>query len=225
MRIAMRAPDAGPWSPGPQVHLARVDDDLVFLDLRRDRYQCLPAPGAAWDADTQILRLAEPELAAELVRAGLIRARDGAPPRAVAALPPRPLETLVPARAEPVRWGDAREAARAWLEFVLIYRGRSLAGLIAAAARSRPSAPGEAATANAVARAFHRWLPYAALPPKCLVRSFLLLRALHRAGCDATWVFGVKTWPFRAHCWLQRDGLVLDDDLEAVRAYAPILAV
>jgi hypothetical protein len=36
-------------------------------------------------------------------------------------------------------------------------------------------------------------------------------------------VFGVRTWPFHAHCWLQCDDVVLDDQADRVAAYAPIL--
>ena len=41
----------------------------------------------------------------------------------------------------------------------------------------------------------------------------------------AVWVFGVRTWPFSAHCWLQIGDAVLDDDPERVGIYPPILAV
>jgi hypothetical protein len=52
----------------------------------------------------------------------------------------------------------------------------------------------------------------------------MLLRLLHAKGLDAHWVFGVRTWPFQAHCWLQCEDLVLDDQPDRVRAFTPIMA-
>ena len=84
---------------------------------------------------------------------------------------------------------------------------------------------GAAAETLRLARVFQRvavWLP---MPRKCLVRSFVLLRFLQRSGLNARWVFGVRTWPFAAHCWLQLEDTVLDDLVERLAAYEPILAV
>jgi hypothetical protein len=44
-------------------------------------------------------------------------------------------------------------------------------------------------------------------------------------GFDADWIIGVRTWPFMAHCWLQVGAVALDDDVERLAAYTPILAV
>ena len=55
--------------------------------------------------------------------------------------------------------------------------------------------------------------------------SCVLLRFLQRSGLDARWVFVVRTWPFAAHCWLQLEDTVLDDMVERLAAYEPILAV
>jgi hypothetical protein len=36
-------------------------------------------------------------------------------------------------------------------------------------------------------------------------------------------VIGVRMHPFMAHCWVQRDEVVLSDDLDSVATYTPIL--
>jgi hypothetical protein len=38
-------------------------------------------------------------------------------------------------------------------------------------------------------------------------------------------VFGVRTWPFHAHCWLQVEDVVLDDHHERIGAYTPLMAL
>ncbi|WP_374571406.1 lasso peptide biosynthesis B2 protein [Phenylobacterium sp. J426] len=65
----------------------------------------------------------------------------------------------------------------------------------------------------------------APLPAKCLVRSFALLCFLRRCGHDAAWCFGVSTWPFAAHCWLQVGEVALDDHPDQLAAYTPIHVV
>ncbi len=58
----------------------------------------------------------------------------------------------------------------------------------------------------------------------CVPSSMLLLCYLRRHGIHAQWVFGVQTFPFEAHCWVEYDGVVLNDTLEHVCWYTPIAA-
>jgi len=59
----------------------------------------------------------------------------------------------------------------------------------------------------------------------CLFESFVLSEFLARHGIFPSWVFGVQARPFGAHCWLQLDDIVLNDTVERVSAYMPIMAV
>ena len=52
-----------------------------------------------------------------------------------------------------------------------------------------------------------------------------MLDFLHRRGSDARAVFGVMARPFRAHCWLQSETEILNDDADHVRAFTPILVI
>ena len=74
----------------------------------------------------------------------------------------------------------------------------------------------------AVWRSIAPWLP---LDGVCLFRSGMLAAFLRALGHRPTWVFGVRTWPFQAHCWLQADDVALDDEAERLCAFAPILGV
>jgi hypothetical protein len=75
------------------------------------------------------------------------------------------------------------------------------------------------------AQAFDQLMPFVPFQGECLFRSRLLLAYLRTEGRDATWVFGVRTRPFQAHCWLQLGDTVLDDAAERLCGYVPILAV
>lgn len=60
---------------------------------------------------------------------------------------------------------------------------------------------------------------------RCLSRSLALADQLARRGCRTHVVFGVKLAPFAAHCWVQADDLVLNETVEEVARYTPILVV
>lgn len=60
---------------------------------------------------------------------------------------------------------------------------------------------------------------------RCLHRSIALQFLLARNGFPSTLVFGVRLNPFHAHCWLQDGDLVLNDTLEVVGPFTAIRAV
>lgn len=206
------------------VHLAVVDDDVVVLDVAADRYLCVPGGRDLLRpaADLGHVSPSRPEVVEGLRAAGLLAA-TGAPRRAV---PGRPSRDLPKGVAPTLSFGDAWRLFGAVCDGLWRYRGRALRDIVAfAAARAVPPAlddPGEAARLARLYRHVVVWLP---LPRKCLIRSFVLLRFLQRSGLGARWVFGVRTWPFSAHCWLQLGDVALDDDAERLVGYAPIFAV
>ncbi|MFJ2995504.1 lasso peptide biosynthesis B2 protein [Pandoraea sp. NPDC087047] len=57
----------------------------------------------------------------------------------------------------------------------------------------------------------------------CLFNSLTLLEFLARYRVLPDWVFGVQVTPFAAHCWLQWENLILNDSLETVCGYTPIM--
>jgi hypothetical protein len=59
----------------------------------------------------------------------------------------------------------------------------------------------------------------------CLFDSLALLDFLARYALFPTWVFGVQSEPFAAHCWIQQDGFLVNDTVERVDAYTPVMAV
>ncbi|MDP3399561.1 MAG: lasso peptide biosynthesis B2 protein, partial [Brevundimonas sp.] len=111
------------------------------------------------------------------------------------------------------------------LRSTLAFRGRPLFRLIEPLAPHGGSAAApedRLARAVAAARSAMPWIPFEG---ECLQRAFQLRRLLAERGMSVTWVFGVRTWPFAAHCWLQREDLVVGDTVERVSRYVPIMAV
>jgi hypothetical protein len=59
----------------------------------------------------------------------------------------------------------------------------------------------------------------------CLFDSLALIEFLAQYGLFPRWVFGVSADPFGAHCWVQDGGFVMNDTLERVFRYRPIMSV
>ncbi|MGH8294817.1 MAG: lasso peptide biosynthesis B2 protein [Steroidobacteraceae bacterium] len=92
------------------------------------------------------------------------------------------------------------------------------------ASRGRQDA--DPARLRALVTAFERLRPlFYTRRAACLLDSLTLLHFLSAEGIHPDWVFGVKTEPFDAHCWLQQDEAVLNDVPDRVRQYSPILIV
>lgn len=72
-------------------------------------------------------------------------------------------------------------------------------------------------------RAFERAKLLRSAADRCLPRSIALALCLARRECHAQVVLGVKIAPFCAHCWVQVGDQVLNDEVEEVLRYAPIL--
>src|SRR5262249_39220496 len=57
---------------------------------------------------------------------------------------------------------------------------------------------------------------------KCLFETIAFCEFLAAAGLHADLVFGVMSRSFSAHCWLETNGVVLNDEAERVKPYTPI---
>lgn len=59
----------------------------------------------------------------------------------------------------------------------------------------------------------------------CLLDSLCLLEFLARYRVFPALVFAVRLDPWAAHCWVQHDASILNEDVDEARAYLPIMAV
>lgn len=208
------------------VHGVVLDDDLVLLDVDADTYFCLPAGDHALALKGRDLE-AEPEgLALALIEAGLATPTLNTLPSAAPL--PRPQRSARAAldadpalKAAPVRWIQLVALWRA------VWQARRAERRAFAARLARPEAPPSALTAELLAdlAVYRRLVPWLPVDGACLFRSQMLRAYLAALGHGVTWTFGVRTWPFIAHCWLQVEDMALDDEAERLVAFHPILAV
>jgi hypothetical protein len=73
-----------------------------------------------------------------------------------------------------------------------------------------------------LAIAFDRGRRAVPLATACLPDSLALYGFLARRGIHSTLVIGVKTNPFAAHCWIQHEGLLLNEAVDHAAAFTPI---
>lgn len=198
------------------VHAAVIDTALVILDLEADNYFCLPSGGETVvrrsDGGAEVLGGSTRDT---LQAAGLLQAQ--APPL-VRALPAKPARTVIHDPAA-VSWRDIYAGLAAALAVRKIPAGSGITAYFS----EPPLRPAAEPDVQRAATAFWRLQPWLPIEGECLVRSALLVHALHRQGLRADWVFGVRLFPFMAHCWVQVGDTCLNDDVERLSAYQPLL--
>ncbi|WP_271145909.1 lasso peptide biosynthesis B2 protein [Brevundimonas sp. NIBR10] len=211
--------------PAAHIHLARIGADIVVLDTAGDAYTCLVGGAEHLQLLTDgRIRMTQNGVLEDLTAAGWVdpsaaaatreRRRFQTPIRSLNAEPSGFALRLLPL-------GLQMLATTTWMH------EQPLSEILDAARRLRPAdrKPDGAITVDRTIGAFETvrpWLPGQGL---CLQRAFSLLSCLARRGVPVDWVFGVRTWPFAAHCWLQQGDTVLADDLDRVLGFTPILIV
>jgi hypothetical protein len=209
----------------PGVTFCIASGKTVFLDVARDRYLALPerlnSPfRALLDAGCG----PPPSELDALVDAGLLVAAPGPGD------PLAPTVVDVPTIALPYQprsilrqLGAHANAAPAIWRVRLGLRLRGLKGELDRL-RSNPRTTA-AAPPEAIAERFIAARSGRPIAGDCLVQSLALFGELQRRGCAGKLVFGVTANPFKAHCWVQTDALVLNDDADSVAPFTPILAL
>jgi hypothetical protein len=109
-------------------------------------------------------------------------------------------------------------------------RTREFSCTLARLERRRLRAPSSTVSHNVaytstLITAFKSVRPLYPRPYLCLFDSLALLEFLASYSSFPRVVFGVVADPFQAHCWLQEGNVVLNDDLERVGKYKPILSM
>jgi hypothetical protein len=203
----------------PNVHMAVVEGDVVLLDSRSDRYACLPACDAGPVRAGYVARHWEDgPLVRELAEAGYLVPAEAPLPASgpIPLVPEHDLYTLA-GDVPPLAPADLAGAAHAGL--VALWRLRTQQPM--RWLRSTGKQSGTDACV-ALARQFAQAHLYLPRLTRCLPHSLALVAFLKRRGSHAQLIFGVRTHPFEAHCWVQSGRVVLCDTVTHVRWFTPI---
>jgi len=208
-----------------------VDGRLVFLDIAGDRYFTIAgALAAAFKAFIKGEAMTSEGLTL-LARAQIVEpARHGVRPAA----PPgvkAPRKSVLENSPEASGRAIAPVAEAAWLVARARWRVKHL-GFAKSLDRLRLGKAGAIQQGNCEhdcirdhAAEFHaarRLIPAA---PNCLTDSLALSDYLKRRGARAHFVIGVRSNPHSAHCWLQTDGVLLNEVADRAAAFTPILVI
>ena len=233
----------------PHVYLCVTDDHGVLLDLKRDKYvgvgrsqmKLLAERVKGWPAISAGRESHEraDSLLSQMLTAGMLTT-DSTLGKAAEpidmACPQSTLSALDPTSASLF---EARPGI-AFVHFVLFFRASIAARMalhwrpiasVVAKVRSRKLRRGAAQTLDLgaacklVATFVHLRPLLFTTRDACLADSLSLVNFLSYYGIFPTWVFGVQTGPFAAHCWVQEGELVFNDTPDHVRRFTPILAI
>ncbi len=232
--------DRAPYWLAPHVHLSLCDGHVVLMDVRHNRYVAVqPAEGLAdWVGGWPVLagghRERPPTVLVRLLEQGLLVADRSAGHPATPQQNEAPARTLLEFDFDERPAPDGRDLvrmARAWLWARAMLTFRPMHAVIESV-RSRgtdhaaPESPLDWERARSLVRVFVHLRPlFYSARGACLLDSLAMLRFLRAYELHPRWVFGVRTAPFHAHCWLQHGPVLFNDLPDRVRQYAPILRV
>ena len=201
----------------PHIRAVEIGEDLVLLDLRADDYLLFPQCGRARVRGSEI---AGPSATIDgLNAAGFMAA--GPTPESWTPPPRLPRGSLPPSAAR-ATLTDRAVFAAIWLDAV---RRRLTLNGLARRSRGRSGDRADIAALAARVEIFRGLLPWAPWTGACLLQTELLLRFLNAGGLDADWVFGVRAWPFLAHCWLQVDDVCISQSADTLSIYRPLMVI
>lgn len=237
-----------PYLLAPHVYPCISGQHVILMDLERDKYVAvLPAHRLAgwvrgWPVGT--VTLPQPPhnsdgsgdaLVSQMLAHGMLVTDPHVGKPAVPITTTRPQRSLVefdldtrPQASAAHLWRFACSCLRAQLSLKL----RPIQSIVAtvrdrkARQSARVAEPVDPVRLRSLVTAFARLRPlFYTLRSACLLDSLTLLHFLSAAGVHPDWVFGVKTEPFDAHCWVQQGELLLNDIPDRVRQYSPIMMV
>lgn len=207
----------------PHVRACRDGAYIVFLDLRRDRYWSVPAQTAP-----AIVGFLEAERTqgsgARLIEMGLIEPASAgwAPHEARAAAPEG---KLLPAGDLAPSLSDSSLCATAcWLTARTLAR-RKLDLTLARLAELKSRAVKPKADAQHLIGVFEEFRPWFPRRRVCLFDALALFRFMVMRGLKPDIVFGVRTAPFAAHCWVEWQGMLAGDSSDHCASFTPIVWV
>jgi hypothetical protein len=214
----------------PGISFCRVGDRLIFLDIVADRYFCLSA-----DAESSFVQLTAqpdkpaPDGVAHFVARGLLIERPDGDAPAPCIAPDNPQGSLLDGPLPSVGLLPMMTALHAIGVARLRVKALGLNAVLTSIERRKRRMSGVPADALAditrTVAAFERASRIATALDDCLHRSVAVTTRLLSQGLRPDLVLGVRLGPFNAHCWVQYKDQLVNDRLDMVRMFTPILVV
>ncbi|HKS57302.1 MAG TPA: lasso peptide biosynthesis B2 protein [Steroidobacteraceae bacterium] len=213
-------------------------DGAVFLQLSTNKYLAISASelNDVYEAIESNDHPAIPtdRLIQDLTDAGVLTVnRDRGKAFVAAELGCVPTASLSEAHLSPARPITARDVGNfvySWLQARIAFRRLSLEQRVARIRLLRNRCPEsgscDAGRAGELFDVFRRVRPFFYTAKQaCLFDCYVLLLFYSRYELIPLWVFGIRTRPFGAHCWLQLDKYAVTGGHEFLRGFTPIMTV
>tara|TARA_R110002020_G_C16321837_1_gene774939 strand:+ start:1058 stop:1750 length:693 start_codon:yes stop_codon:yes gene_type:complete len=223
----------------PHVHFCECDDALIFLDVTRDMYFRFTGAQREWfnticaASEADELPAHASRFAERLVARKVLTQDTAAGKNPVATSFPAPHASLpkLVTLSHPSRTAKtALDLSIATLSSWTLEHSRNFEGVIDGVMRWKREE--RACQSAPIERVLHRVADFHAMTPyffstrdACRFRSLVLMNYLTRSGIAPDWVFGVRLCPFSAHCWVEYNGVILNEDSDTVAEFRPIMSV
>ena len=206
------------YSLPPSVTFCWVGSVPYFLDLKADRYFKLAGRSAE-----QFRAL----IAADLEAAGAIVCINTALSAFVAPLSRRFTRSIVEEASSSITLSSLSRAIFDTCRTSFALRSRSLSSVVDQLMAAKTLACGEVGLDHIeMVASTYRTLDFlVSSETRCLARSIAMARTLLTEGNNFELILGVRSGPFGAHCWLAQGDVVLNDRLDKVRDFTPILVI
>lgn len=214
-----------PYTLASGVSACVADSRLVFLDLQADRYLMIEPRTEAILLD-RARTSSDLDGCAELDRLcalGLLVPTADERPLDLCVAPP-PERSLLEQPWRRPSWHVLAGAAGSVLAATATLHWRGLARAIQGIPDSGRTSEDDVDRTLWHAAAFAELRLAIRTLDRCLPLSLALVRRARPTDREVRLIIGVKLGPFGAHAWAQRGPLVLNDRLDAVRAFTPVLS-
>ncbi|PQA88316.1 lasso peptide biosynthesis B2 protein [Hyphococcus luteus] len=219
------------------VHFCDVDGTIVFLDANRNRYSSLTKVQSGWfralqcgEESTETLGLAIRLQQRGLLTADKVNGKPIAPgqhSRTTSSLSDKALSSN-----KEVVLEDVTHFLWALMSTWLLWRTQRLKiNTVLRVSQRWTTSNGSSADhaddrlARAVSAFKQLSVFFITTHDQCLFRSLLLVRFLALKNLHAELVFGVRTAPFQAHCWVESRGCALNEFYDATHEFTKILSL
>ena len=230
-RASHRVEQVKPWRLREDLYWCICGGRAIFLDLKADRYFCLPR-----ETNAAFLRVAgnktqvqDSERLDPLVRRGLLIAGDARTAMQSPAAIAMPQSDFLSDPDGRTGLFNIMRAICSELRTAWLLRGNRLLEVIEIVRETSPRTSlvprDQHRSIQSLVRAASATALVLRSHDRCLVRGLAFHRSCRKRGLNTRLVIGVIAHPFTAHCWVQLGDVVLVGGYEQARLYTPILVL
>jgi len=219
------------------VYFCTKGDALIFLCLKKDRYLQVQGEPAlllsriSLEADAEPASPNDANTFAQLMAAGLLTTQSHLGKAILPSnvlLAEKQLSDMPEGDIEPLRFKHLWNFICACISAATALRFRSIEQIVEQMRRDKApmtQQPLDVRRAHSLVMVFNTLRLLFPRGFLCRFDSLALIKFLGRYGIFPTWVFAVKLDPWGAHCWVQAEEILLNEEIDEAEEYIPVMAI